>query len=81
MGDTRHSNSSSNNKFNSNNNKICIIQEVNNRSHNNNSSSSKWEAGTSILDQQRNNTGLIIGPAEGIRINRAANILHNNNKI
>ena len=79
MGDTRHSNSSSNNKFNSNNNKICIIQEVNNHSHNN--SSSKWEAGTSILDQQRNNTGLIIGPAEGIRINRAANILHNNNKI
>ena len=80
MGDTRHSNSSSNNKFNSNSNKICIIQEVNNHSHNNNSSS-KWEAGTSILDQQRNNTGLIIGPAEGIRINRAANILHNNNKI
>jgi len=76
MGDTRHSNSSSNNKFNSNNNKICIIQEVNNHSHN---SSSKWEAGTSILDQQRNNTGLIIGPVEGIRINRAANILHNNN--
>ena len=79
MGDTRHSNSSSNNKFNSNNNKICIIQEVSNPSHS--SSNSKWEAGTSILDQQRNNTGLIIGPAEGIRINRAANILHNNNKI